>query len=202
MKNNSFYNFGLFGGTISIFIWSLTPLVVTVLKQSVNAIMVAFLLQLVGLVAATIFTSYLYFAKYDMSFLKEIPIKAYKWIIIAGVVESLSYIAFYFAIQYGGAMQATVVHYLWPLILIVLSQVFITNTTLRLNFYQWFLVFLAIIGSYFVITGGINIFTSSYFKLPLLWAFASAFLSAMNSYAYKRFGNYFTMTKWQQHAIY
>lgn len=201
MKNNPFYNFGLFGGTISIFIWSLTPLVVTVLKQSVNAIMVAFLLQLVGLVAATIFTSYLYFAKYDMSFLKEIPIKAYKWIIIAGVVESLSYIAFYFAIQYGGAMQATVVHYLWPLILIVLSQVFITNTTLRLNFYQWFLVFLAIIGSYFVITGGINIFTSSYFKLPLLWAFASAFLSAMNSYAYKRFGNYFTMTKWQQHAI-
>ncbi|MHB1646815.1 MAG: DMT family transporter [Candidatus Acididesulfobacter diazotrophicus] len=202
MKNkNSLYNFGLFGGIISIFIWSLTPLVVTVLKQSVNAVMVAFLLQLVGLSASVIFTLWLYFTKYDMSFLKEIPVKAYKWIILAGIVESLSYITFYFAIQYGGAMQATVVHYLWPLILIVLSQTFITNTTLKLNFYQWFLVFLAIIGSYFVITGGINIFTSSYFKLPLLWAFASAFLSAMNSYSYKKFGNYFTMTKWQQHAI-
>ena len=202
MKNkNYFYNFGLFGGIISIFIWSLTPLVVTVLKQSVNAIMVAFLLQLVGLFAAVIFTLWLYFIKYDMSFLKEIPMKAYKWIITAGIVESLSYIAFYFAIQYGGAMQATVVHYLWPLMLIVLSQTFMTNTTLKLNFYQWILVFLAITGSYFVITGGINIFTSNYFKLPLLWAFASAFLSAVNSYAYKRFGNYFTMTKWQQHAI-
>ena len=200
-NNNSFYSFGLFGGIISIFIWSLTPLVVAVLKQSVNAIMVAFLLQLVGFFAAGLFTLWLYFTKYDMSFLKEIPLKAYKWIIFAGIVESLSYISFYFAIQYGGAMQATVVHYLWPLILIVLSQTFITNTTLKLNFYQWILVFLAITGSYFVITGGINIFTSDYFKFPLLWAFASAFLSAMNSYAYKRFGKYFTMTKWQQHAI-
>lgn len=120
---------------------------------------------------------------FKLSGLKVSPV-----VLAVGVYGLLGFhLALFAALQTAPAIQANLINYLWPLLLVLLAPLFIkTKLTLR----QVLAAVIGFVGAALAIASGGNL--SGGFEIGYLYAFAAAIIWATYSLMTKRLGNFST----------
>lgn len=171
-------NRGLLAGMITYALWGTPPIVSIYLLGDLDNVQITFWIHVFALISSL---SFCLVRGQLFQKIQRIPSHALLPLVGSGLSQAAMYLCFHYAIQTGGAVEATIIHNVWPIILIIMSSAAFLKEGDRLSLYQIFLSVFAFGGAAILLTNRLGT-PGSDVTINVLFAFVSAGFAALNAY--------------------
>ena len=171
-------NRGMLAALTAYFLWATPPVVSVYLIGSLNFFQITFWMHVAAAAAVALVILTVPSVRQGRIGLTR---REFLLISCAGCSQAGMYLVFHFVMQNGDAVAATIIHNIWPVLLILLSAIVFSGGEERPSRYQIFLSLFAFLGATLLISGGAHDrelgLSSNYTVLALV----SAAFAALNA---------------------
>jgi len=175
---------GLTFGLLAFFLWSIPPVLSLSLIGLADYFQITYYIHISAFLTIA-FVSWFFFREY-LKHIFQLKFESILLLSFSGISQAACYLCFHYAVQNSSATGATVIHNIWPILLIMLSQIY-TESKATINTFQKALITLAFMGAALILLDR-EISSDSMGSLSpaILFAVASALFAALNSLFYKK----------------
>ena len=172
-------NRSLLAGLITYALWGTPPIVSVYLVGDLDNLQITFWIHVFAVISSLAFC--LIRGQLFQKIQSGISLVALPPLVGSGLSQAAMYLCFHYAVQTGGAVEATIIHNVWPIILIIMSSAAFSKEGDRLSVYQIFLSVFAFGGAAILLTNRFGT-PGSDVTINVLFAFVSAVFAALNAY--------------------